>query len=222
MSAYRPELALAVFDSLQKRFPGLGWLDSCCYDLLDTLGLEERYAQAQQPLRAELKRGGVRRMVTACPTCHYQLAQAFPDLQVISIYQLLADERRKITGLPDKIAVHDSCADRTRQVIGGAVRSLLPETQKLKHEGKRSLCCGAGDGVSFTNPELSQEIARRHWAEVEASGAQLLVTYCTTCAIQLSQTSPGIPVAHILDLIFGLEPEYTEIAARICSLCQDP
>jgi fumarate reductase (CoM/CoB) subunit B len=117
--------------------------------------------------------------------------------------------------------VHDSCPDRTKQVIGGAVRSLLPETAHLKHEGKRSLCCGAGDGVSFTNPVLSQEIAVRHWAEIEASGAELLVTYCTTCTIQLAQTSPGIPVAHILDLVFGLEPDYGEIAARIGSLCRD-
>jgi Fe-S oxidoreductase len=185
------------------------------------LGLEERYAQAQQPLSAELAQHGVRRMITACPTCHYRLAHAFPDLQILSIYQLLADERRKISSLSGKIAVHDSCADRTRQMIGGAVRSLIPETQKLKHEGKRSLCCGAGGGVSFSNPELSWEIGRRHWAEIEASEAQMLVTYCTNCAVQLSQTSPGIPVAHILDLFFGLQRDYPQITARIRSLCRD-
>jgi Fe-S oxidoreductase len=215
LSAYTPELALAVYDYIQKRFPGAGWLGGCCYDLLDKLGLDNRYDRAKGSLVAEVAEWSVRRIITACPTCHYRLAQIFPELQVISVYQVLADERLKLPSLPVKIAVHDTCPDRFRQEIGSAVRALLPETQKIKHEGKRSLCCGAGGGVNFTNPELADEIGRRRWAEVESSGAGLLVTYCSNCAAQLARTSTSLPVAHILGLIFGLEHSYTQIAERI-------
>jgi Fe-S oxidoreductase len=218
LSAYTPDLALAVFDSLHKRFPRLGWLDGCCDDVLDRLGLEPRYALAQQALAAKVAKRGVRCIVTACPSCHHRLAQSFPELQVISIYQNQADERRKVNGLPGRVAVHDSCADRFRQELGPAVRGLLPETQKLKHEGKRSLCCGAGGGVNFTNPELADEITHRRWAEVEASGAELLVTYCIRCAVQLSQFGPDNQVVHILDLIYAREPDYGQIVARLRGL----
>jgi fumarate reductase (CoM/CoB) subunit B len=218
MGATTPNLALTVFDSLQKRYPGLGWLEGCCFDLLDKLGLDERYGWAQQSLAAQVTQAGARRIVTACPTCHYRLSRTFPELQIISIYQLLAGERRRVSGLPARIAVHDSCADRKHQDLGCAVRGLLPQTDELKHKGKRSLCCGAGGGVNFANPDLAAETARRRWAEVEASGAQLLVTYCTRCAVQLSGTTPGIPVAHILDLIFDLEQDYGQVAARMQSL----
>lgn len=215
LSAYTPELAMAAFEYLQKRFPGVGWLDGCCYNRLDTLGLNARYAQAQEALAAGIAQRGARRIITACPTCHYRLSKNFPALQVVSIYQILAGEMRKLSSLPERIAVHDSCADRFRQEIGKATRSLLPETLKLAHEGKRSLCCGAGSGVDFANPGLSQEIAARRWAEVQASGAQLLITYCTNCAVQLSSAGASLPVWHILEPVFGLMQDYSEIADRL-------
>ncbi len=221
LSSYMPELAHKSFEYLQTRYPDIGWLNDCCYDILDKIGLEDRYLQAAGTLTATVSHTGARRIITACATCHQRLRKIFPELEIISIYQLLADDRTCVPGLPERIAVHDSCADRGQQETGRAVRSLLPGVQKLKHEGKRSLCCGAGAGVNYTNPELAAELGRKRWQEVEESSAQILVTYCANCSLQLNTTRNGIPVKHILELVFSQPLDYTQISARIAHLSQD-
>ncbi len=218
LSAYTPDLALRVFADLQQRFPGLAWIDGCCSDILQRLGLDTRCEQARQSLAKRFARFGVRRVVTACPTCQARLSQAYPQLQIVSIYRILADERLRLAGLPARVAVHDSCADRGRQEIGAAVRSLLSNPVKLPHEGKRSACCGAGSGLDRVNPALAAEIGRQRWAEMETAGADLVVTSCVTCAIQLARTAGEIPVTHILDLVYGDRHDYAAIAQSLSSV----
>ena len=69
--------------------------------------------------------------------------------------------------------------------------------------------------MNLANPELADELAERRWAESDASGAQCLVAYCTNCAVQLAGVELSRPVDHIFGLIFGLETDYRQIAARI-------
>ena len=219
LSSYTPQLAQKAFAYLQQRYPGIAWVDECCHDLLDKIGLDERYQQAAAALVNTISQTGARRIITACPTCHYRLKKVFPNLEIVSIYKVLSDDRMLPGGLSERLAVHDSCADRIPQEIGKAVRSLLPPVQKLKHEGRRSLCCGAGCGVDFSNPEQAKEAAVYRMKEVSASGAQRLVVACTNCAVMLSNSGAEIPVSHILELVFDQAQDYTSISDRIASIC---
>lgn len=218
LSSFTPQLAQKAFDYLQQRYLGVAWVDDCCHDLLDKIGLDERYQLAAAALVNTISQTGAKRIITACPTCHYRLKKVFPELEIVSIYKILSHDRMLPGGLSERLAVHDSCPDRIPQEIGKAVRSLLPPLQKLKHEGRRSLCCGAGCGVDFSNPEQAKEAAVYRMKEVSASGAQRLVVACTNCAVLLCNTGAGIPVSHILELVFDQTQDYASISDRIAHI----
>jgi Fe-S oxidoreductase len=47
------------------------------------------------------------------------------------------------------------------------------------------VCCGFGGSFSIEFPEISAEILRRKLDNVEATGAEILVTDCPGCVLQL-------------------------------------
>ena len=216
MSTYTPELAHAAYGLLCSKLPEIGWLEGCCYDPLEKLGLVSRYEIASQRLCDDITDQGVQEIITVCPTCTYRLQALLPDIQVISIYEWMVSEQFPTYHSDQKLAIHDACPDRFTNRIGKAVRKLLGVNNPLmKHEERRSLCCGAGADVPTFNPDLAQAMAERRLAEAEAGNAQVLVTYCTNCAVQLANYSKSIPVIHALDLLLGKENDYQMIALKI-------
>jgi Fe-S oxidoreductase len=219
MSAFTPHQARVAFAHLQKSLPDIGWLEGCCYDPLDKLGLVDRFETSGQRLHKRIASLGIEEIITACPTCTYRLQALLPKVQVTSIYEWMAREQTLSFKDGAGLAIHDACPDRFTQRIGKAVRSLLGVTgQVMKHEGKRSLCCGAGGDVPYFNPSLAQAMAERRLAKAEAGNARILVTYCTTCAVQLAGHSETLPIVHTLDLILGLESDYRQIAEQVSHL----
>jgi Fe-S oxidoreductase len=219
LSAYTPDLAWAAFEHLQQSLPDIGWLDGCCYDPLDKLGLADRFATSSRKLYERISDLGVEEIITACSTCTYRLQTLLPEVRVVSIYEwMVAEHKISFSGCAG-LAIHDACLDRSTQSLGRAVRTLLGITSPvMKHEGKRSLCCGAGGDVPFFNPSLARSMAERRLAEAEAGGARELVTYCTTCAVQLASHSNSLSIVHVLDLLLGLERDYRQIAERVSHL----
>ena len=47
------------------------------------------------------------------------------------------------------------------------------------------VCCGFGGSFSVDFPEISAELLKRKLANVEATGAEVLVTDCPGCVLQL-------------------------------------
>lgn len=75
-------------------------------------------------------------------------------------------------------------------------------------------CCGAGGGVRSHVVELANALAKDKCDNIEAAGADCIVTGCPFCVLQFdnAQTSfgrPGIPVMHISQLqalAMGIDP----------------
>jgi Fe-S oxidoreductase len=67
-------------------------------------------------------------------------------------------------------------------------------------------CCGFGGSFSTTFPAVSREILTRKLDDVMASKADLLVTECPGCVLQLKggavQQGRDISVCHIAELLF--------------------
>ena len=222
MKAFTPHQARSAFEHLRQSLPEIGWLDGCCYDPLDKLGLVSRFETSSRTLHEKVTNLKIEELITACPTCTYRLQALLPEVQVTSIYEWMAKEQTISFSGAAGLTVHDACPDRYSQRIGKAVRSLLGVTDPLmKHEGKRSLCCGAGGDVPQFNPSLAQVIAKSRLAEAETGGARALVTYCSTCAVQLAGYSQTLPIVHALDLLLGLEIDYRQIAERVSLLRED-
>ena len=61
------------------------------------------------------------------------------------------------------------------QSIPGVTLTEMPRTKEY------AWCCGAGGGVSDSNPEFAQWTARERLEEAESTGAEALVSACPKC-----------------------------------------
>lgn len=94
------------------------------------------------------------------------------------------------------------CYEPPRALLGSIPGLKLTEMQRIK---EYAWCCGAGGGVSESNPEFAQWTARERLAEAEASGAEALVTACTGCeknfGAAIAATGSRLQVYDIVELL---------------------
>lgn len=105
-----------------------------------------------------------------------------------------------------KVAFHSPChlgrglgvKEDPRQLIVRSGNTYL----KTREE---EVCCGFGGSFSANFPAVSREILTGKLADVEAFGADLLVTECPGCVMQLRggalQQGRNIQVIHLSELL---------------------
>lgn len=105
-----------------------------------------------------------------------------------------------------RVAYHDPCQlgrrsgvyDAPRTVIAAAIGGAPLE---LVHSRNESECCGGGSLLDETYPALSARIAEARVGRVLETGAEVLVTACTTCRKVLGEASARVaPRLQVVDL----------------------
>jgi len=75
----------------------------------------------------------------------------------------------------------------------------------LKEMTKPDVCCGSGGSYTITHPETSIKIAGRKMADIRKTGADMVITGCPGCMMQLAEgiTKSGqeLVVAHYISLL---------------------
>ena len=92
---------------------------------------------------------------------------------------------------PCHLGRHSGEFDAPREVIKSF--SNLIEMENIR---ENSLCCGSGGGVKSAFPEISNLIASRRGEEAEDTGAEILITSCPFCKLNLNENSS----MEVLDL----------------------
>ena len=105
-----------------------------------------------------------------------------------------------------KVTYHAPChlcrglhvTDEPRALIQKAGYSYVPSKDE-------DVCCGFGGSYSVDFPEISSEILKKKLDNVEASGADILVTDCPGCLMQLSggldKRQSRIEVFHLVEML---------------------
>ncbi|MBA7535672.1 Lactate utilization protein A [subsurface metagenome] len=75
--------------------------------------------------------------------------------------------------------------------------------------GEADMCCGAAGTYAFTHYDLSQEVLARKMGNVEKTGADILVSSCPACVMQLSSgvSQQKMPV-RVMELVELLDHAY--------------
>jgi Fe-S oxidoreductase len=219
LASYAPELTRAVHSWLQGQGMRVGFTEKCCGKPLSSIGLEERARNLLDGIREEMQTAGAKRLVTACPNCHYLLKEQLGGVELVSLYDLLREAGIQVQG-DERFTVHDSCADRYDMAIGTQIRALLSSHPlvEMEHHGKDTLCCGSGGIVSTVAPKLAEQRARKRVAEFSDTGADRCVTACMSCAHRLARVSSEGNIVHCLELVFGIPVDYSQLAANIQSM----
>lgn len=109
--------------------------------------------------------------------------------------------------LKKKVTYHDPCHLAHHQKIKEPPRTILKSIPGVEFVelGEADMCCGAAGSYAFKNYDLSMQVLARKMSHVAQTGADILVTCCPACVMQLAcgvrQQKMPLPVAEIVELL---------------------
>ncbi|MBM3154232.1 MAG: 4Fe-4S dicluster domain-containing protein [Chloroflexi bacterium] len=144
-------------------------------------------------------------IVTVCPGCANMLQNEYPSLtlnehnwnkkakilatKIRDFSQLILELFPMVEKKPErnvKVTYHDPCHLKRGRGICNEPRQLLQrEGFELVEMNDSDACCGFGGHVVLAYPELSGSVLNRKLDNIEATGAQIVVTNCAACLLQL-------------------------------------
>ncbi len=126
--------------------------------------------------------------------------------------------------LPLTVAYHDACHLAHAQRITAQPRSVLRGIPGLvlAEIADGGTCCGSAGIYNLVQPEAAAELGTRKASNVQATGADLLVSANPGCSLQIAQALAAagrpMPVAHLAEVvdasISGRSPEALRRAAN--------
>jgi len=183
----------------------------CCGTPLRTLGLEEEAIGLAKKNVEIFNRLNVDAVLSLCPTCTLTIKSEYPKLigegidkaTDISIFFLDKLNSSLFSPLPPlKGAVfHDPChlkyglgiEREPREIIGNIGIDLI------QTEGER--CCGFGGIFNLSYKKLSPGILNKCIRDYMKAGAEMIITSCPGCMIQLTKGFENKPVLHLIEVI---------------------
>lgn len=209
--------AVKVLSKLGVKFGYLADDEPCCGGLLHYIGLQDEFAQNARQVYDQLKSHGVKRIIGIVPSCTYTLRNLMPkyiekyDLEVKHFVEVaLEGIRSRELRFPREVKVtyHDPCQlgrylgliEQPRQILKAIKGIELVEPQWTS--GEWATCCGGGGGFEAVFPELSEILAVNRAKELVDTGAQIIVTNCPGCIMQLKDGLKQLKIdnVEVLDL----------------------
>ena len=192
--------AVKVLRNLGVEFGYLAEDEPCCGGLLHYIGLRSEFVKNARETYKKLKSLGVKRIISIVPSCTYTLRALFSDcvegcdIEVKHFLEVVLEgiQSRKLQFPREvKVTYHDPCQlarylgliEEPRQILRAIKGIELVETDWTK--GEWATCCGGGGGFEAVFPELSEILATNRARELVETGAQIIVTHCPGCVMQL-------------------------------------
>ncbi len=181
--------------------------ETCCGSFLLRTGFT---SDAKEVMKNTLNEIGEEKIITSCAGCYKTFKKDYKEilgveLDVVHTSQLFNDLIKKGKIMPlflDKtVTYHDPCHlgrhleeyDTPREILDNI--SNLVEMERNK---EKSRCCGAGGGVRAAFPEITENIAKMRIKDAEDVEAEIIVTSCPFCILNLRSVSNDYK--KILDL----------------------
>lgn len=187
--------------------------EQCCGSVLLRTGFKDDAIEQMNRNYSALK-GKI--ILTSCAGCYKTLKEDYKslldaDLEVIHISQLLDQLIKKNDIKLDKkdltVTYHDPCHLGRHAGEYEAPRSVISafsNLNEMKNIKEKSRCCGSGGGVKSAYGDLSNSIAKLRLEEAEETGADLLVSACPFCKLNLSQNSENLEVLDLSEFVLKM------------------
>ncbi len=170
----------------------------CCGSFLLRTGFTDN---AIEVMRETFDKIGDNKVLVSCAGCYRTFKEDYKeilgvDLDVVHTSQffkeLIEKGVLKLEPIPRDVTYHDPCHlgrhlkeyDAPRWVIKKSAN--LVEMEKNRENAR---CCGAGAGVRSAYPEITQEIGKMRIEDGGKTGAQIMVTACPFCILNLESVS---------------------------------
>ncbi len=162
---------------------------ACCGAIHRHNGYPDQADALCQDNRTLLQRSRAEALITLATACHLELTEHFESpLPVIALADFLLAQPpaslSRLQPLSQRVALHRPCSargDRSRELL-----ELIPQIDLIDLP-ENHLCCGAAGSYLLTQPEASRDLGMAKIEHLRATGASLLVTSNTGCALQFRQ-----------------------------------
>lgn len=175
---------------------------TCCGAIHRHNGYPEQADTLCAANRRMLERSRAERLVTLASACQLELSKAFeapiPVIGLVDfLLELSSQSPPKLKPLKERVALHIPCSSRpdtSRQLL-----EQIPAID-LVELPENSICCGAAGSYLLTQPTASQALGNAKLEHLRTSGATILVTSNTGCAMQfrnlIREAGLAIEVLH--------------------------
>ena len=204
--------AVKVLGTLGVEFGYLGDDEPCCGGLLHYIGLQKDFAKNAHELYNKFKSSGVKRIIGIVPSCTYTLRNLIPscvegyDIEVKHFLEVVLENissRELRFPREARVTYHDPCQlarylgliEEPRQILRAIKGIELVETEWTS--GEWATCCGGGGGFEAVFPELSYILAQNRTRELVETGAEIIVTHCPGCVMQLKAGLKELKVDNV-------------------------
>jgi heterodisulfide reductase subunit D len=194
-----PQAFVEILDMAGVDFTLLGGEEWCCGFPLIGAGMKKEAEALIQHNVEMMKRKGVERAVFACPSCYHTWMEEYDaDIEIFHSTQFIKEliEEGKITFKERKIKVtyHDPCDLGRASGVYEPPREILraiPGVDLVEMEANKEgcKCCGGGGNLEMVDPELSAALAQEKIREIQATGAETVITSCQQCVRTIMTTA---------------------------------
>ncbi len=201
LSATKSKITEKTYKHLSRFIPDLGIVLDCCHKPSHDLGKTERFHNRFSVIVNRLRSEGIKKIITACPSCLVTFQQYAPDFTIGTVYEELAvNPPANICQQDEEMVIHDSCVTRHNGQLQDSVRQLTKlagiTITEVPHAREKTICCGEGASAMLVSPKLT-----KYWQTLrkQESGSKRVITYCAGCSATFHKR---INSNHLLDLIF--------------------
>jgi heterodisulfide reductase subunit D len=194
-----PQAFIEILDKAGIDFTLLGGEEWCCGFPLIGAGMKKEAEALIQHNVEKMKGKGVERAVFACPSCYHTWMEEYEtDIEIFHSTQFIKEliDEGKISFTEKRVTAtyHDPCDLGRASGVYDPPREILrtiPGVELVEMESNREQCkcCGGGGNLEMVDPELSAALAQEKIKEIQATGADTVITACQQCVRTIMTTA---------------------------------
>ena len=196
---------------------------SCCGLPLEMMGQRAASIEVSAQNVQGFDAGKYHAVITLCASCAGHLQHSYPKLlkgtedeyaanvfakKVMNFTDYIAKnfdlKPEDFNATADKVCYHSPCHMRNNGIVEEP-RKLLNLAANYTPAVEEDTCCGFGGTFSVKFPELSAEMGRKKIRDGEASGADVMITDCPGCVMQLRGVATAqdskLKLEHMAELL---------------------
>jgi glycolate oxidase iron-sulfur subunit len=183
----------------------------CCGAPLRTLGLEKEAIELAKKNLGIFSRLNVDAVLSLCPTCTLAIKVEYPKLigegidKAVDISSFIIDKldpsQFSFLSSSKGAIYHDPCHLKYGLGIEREPREIIENIgfDLIETEGTR--CCGFAGVFSLSYKKLSQGLLNKCIMDYTKREAEMIITACPGCMIQLTKGIKNKPVLHLIEVI---------------------